>query len=59
MYTKTLKEAIIGKEINTFSPSDYNSLMAARTTLKRKQEFSDWNWQIKLGGGKVTVKRTS
>ena len=59
MYTKALKEAVIGKENNTFSPSDYNSLHAARTVLKRKPEFADWNWTIKLGGGKVVLKRTS
>lgn len=62
MYTKTLKKMKVGEECNIFSPEDYSSLHSARTMLrkdKKQPQYSDWNWQIKLGKGKVTVTRTS
>lgn len=57
MITKTLKQMKVGQECFIFSPSDYNSLHATRAVIRRKEP--ELNWEIKLGKGKVIVKRTS
>jgi len=59
MIAKTLKNMKVDENCNLFSPSDYQTLQSTRTRIKRQIEYQDWNWQIKLGQGKVTVKRTS
>lgn len=45
-------------EIDTgYTPVDYDNLHSYRTKIRRKHP--EMNWQIKLGNGLLTVKRTS
>lgn len=57
MYTKSLKQMKVGEENFKFSPVDYDKLHATRTKIKRDPNYSDYEWSIKLGGGKVVVRR--
>lgn len=54
---KKMTSMEVNQEDTEYTPADYDNLHSYRSKIRRRHP--EMNFQIKLGQGKCTVKRTS